>query len=106
MRWVVASAVLLTACGPLADGRDAGADTFIAFARDFTGYTTWEAFPIAGGVAQGASHLAGDRTIYLSRRPAHAAAAFPVGTLIVKTLAQSSQVFAMAKRGGNFNADG
>lgn len=83
---------------------DAGAETFVPFASDFAGYTRWEKFELPGGIAQLSSHLAGDRTLYLNRRPPSGATAFAVGTLIVKTT--TMQIFAMAKRGGNYNADG
>ncbi len=79
-------------------------DGYVPFARDFTGYATWERFEIHSGLAEGASHIAGDRTVFLNRRPMHGATAFPPGTLIVK--ATTDRVFAMAKRGGDYNADG
>ncbi|MBK7857501.1 MAG: hypothetical protein IPJ65_02525 [Archangiaceae bacterium] len=100
----IALATALCGCGAqVAPTADAGT-TFIAFASHFNGYADWESFALPGGIAQGSSHLAGDRVIYLNHRPPAGATEFPVGTIIVKTT--QSQIFGMVKRGGNYNADG
>ncbi len=84
--------------------------TFIALQRDFLDFEQWEAFgpPKA---STGSTHLAGPFTVYLKARPPKGSTAFPVGTVIVKSafpteLAGEEKLFAMAKRGGDFNADG
>ena len=91
------------------DGPNASVGTFIAFERDFAGFRAWESFhidaplPTAGDV-----HTSGPRTEYLNHRPPHGAAAFPVGTIIVKEIESDDlhKIFAMTKRGGAYNAKG
>lgn len=92
-------AVTLAACGGTPEP-----DSYVPFAAHFNGYTRWASFTVPGGPAQEQSHLAGDRVIYISEKPARGATRFPVGTRIVKTV--GNQIFAMARRGGNYNADG
>lgn len=92
--------LLLFACGPA----PVEPDTYVPFATHFANYTKWESFTIPGGAAQDMSHLAGDRTVYVNKKPGRGAAKFGVGTLIVKTTAD--QIFVMAKRGGGYNPDG
>jgi hypothetical protein len=109
----VACVALAPACGDDGGGADTGGDpgadgTFIAFTPDFASWRTWEKFPIGDGTAQGSTHLAGPRTEYLNKRPPKGSAEFPVGTIIVKELetgpVEQRRVFAMAKRGGGYNA--
>lgn len=103
-----------TACGGDAGegGESAAPGTalFVAFERDFQGYRSWTSFPVADAPAQGLAHAAGPRTVYVNKRPAAAAPAFPVGTIVVKELgsgaAPDRQVFAMVKRGGGYNPTG
>ena len=91
--------LLIAACGGTPEP-----DTYVPFAAHFAGYTAWQSHAISGAAAQELSHLAGDRTVYVKPAPARGATRFEVGTLIVK--ATQGQVFAMAKRGGNYNSDG
>jgi hypothetical protein len=91
------------------DATEPGADgTFIAFTPAFEGWRSWEKFPLGEGSAQGQAHLAGPRTEYLNKRPPKGSTSWPVGTIIVKELEvgafQDRKVFAMVKRGGNYNA--
>jgi hypothetical protein len=79
---------------------------FIALGRDFDGFEQWESFPLGWAPGLGVSHPPGDRTVYLSRRPPKGSRSFPIGTRIVKTVAGNERIFAMAKRGGDYNADG
>ena len=99
----VALALVLCGCAPAPPSEPT---SLIAFARDFSGYRQWRSFFVAGGIAQASSHLAGDRTIFLNRAPPHGATQFPVGTVLVKAVASSTQTFAMVKRGGDYNVDG
>lgn len=98
------------ACGGNGDeGQSGPAATFIAFERDFAGFRSWEAFhhdaplPTAGDV-----HTSGPRTEYLNHHPPHGATTFRVGTIIVKEIESDElhKIFAMTKRGGNYNAKG
>ena len=52
----------------------------------------------------------GPLTTYINQTPPHGSAHFPVGTIIVKESSEADvtqrRVFAMVKRGGQFNVDG
>lgn len=95
-------------CAPASSG-DADGETFIAFATHFKGFRSWESFPVTTGGGDPV-HTSGARTEYLQARPAAGADAFPVRTIIVKeTDAEplvDRTVFAMVKRGGDYNASG
>ncbi len=83
---------------------------FVALERDFQGFRAWERAVLPGTGAQSITHLAGRRTEYVNARPPGGAAAFPVGTILVKEIETGApaghQLFAMVKRGGGFNARG
>jgi len=98
-------AIALVACGPPPLALDPG-DEFIAFADDFNNYTGWQMFHLYNQPQEGNVHTAGDRFIYLNRTPPKDSTTFPVGTVIVKQLPNAGQVFAMVKRGGDFNEGG
>lgn len=95
-------------CAPAGEGGPEG-DTFIAFATHFKGFRSWESFPVTTGGGDPV-HTGGPRTEYLKERPAEGADEFPVRTILVKetdteALADRT-VFAMVKRGGDYNASG
>lgn len=92
--------LVLLACG----GPPPEPDSYVPFASHFASYTQWPSFTLPGAPELELSHLAGDRAVYIKAMPPRGATRFPVGTLIVKTA--SDRIFAMAKRGGNYNADG
>ena len=83
----------------------------IALDSDFAPYTTWSSYylgdqPVAG-------HPVGPRTGFLNQKAPPGATAYPVGTIIVKeiqTLSSTDKttwdLFAMVKRGGNFDQGG
>jgi hypothetical protein len=102
---------LLAACAPAETSTtpDPIGDTFLAVGSSFTGFRTWEKFPIAAG-PNGTIHTAGARTEYLNRAPPPGSTSFPVGTIIVKESDDeplvSRQIFARVKRGGGYNAKG
>lgn len=86
-------------------------EPFIAFARDFDRFETWEAFPVTGDPKAADAHETGPRTMYLNRRPPSGIVRFPIGTIIVKTIQAGDHrsgwsVFAMVKRGGGYNRAG
>src|SRR4051812_7177993 len=101
---VAALSAALWGCGP--PDPAAGGETFLAFPSDFKSYRSWESHQLQSAPVEGQVHAAGDRTVYLNRRPAAHADAFPVGTLIVKEVPGAQKVFAMAKRGGGYNRGG
>ncbi len=105
---LLVGAVLASACdGGDDDGAIPGALTepYIAFERDFQGFRRWERFDLGRSPAMGDVHLEGHRVDYLNRRPPAGAEEFTFGTIIVKEIEGTRhQIFAMAKRGGGYNA--
>jgi hypothetical protein len=99
------------ACGPGGQALPLPTDgMFVATQANFQSYASWPSFTYTAPNPIGGVHTAGVRTEYINAMPAHGAAAFPVGTIIVKHIAATDvdpeQIFAMVKRGGGFNADG
>jgi hypothetical protein len=83
--------------------------TFIALDSDFASFPSWER--VALGDAPLAGHPPGPRFGYLNHRAPKGADAYPLGTIVVKTVEpmaahESWEIFAMSKRGGNFNPGG
>ncbi len=104
----LASLLAVMGCAPASETAPQG-DTFLAFASHFKGFRTWEPFPVTTGGGDPV-HTTGPRTEYLKARPDEGASEFPVRTIIVKetdteALADRT-VFAMVKRGGDYNASG
>lgn len=108
--------LLAVGCAPAkatgAEDLGSGLQLFVAQPSDFAGYGGWMSHTIVGDPPAGSPHTTGMRTVYLNHAPPHHATAFPVGTIIVKTVHSSpgdmtlDQTFAMAKRGGNYNFSG
>lgn len=110
---VVSLALGLGGCldNKLADDPDAPVaqkSVFLAQQRDFAEYRDWMTFEKDrmddhGGVL-------GTTTIYLNELPTDGAEKFPVGTMLVKTMAPADgsrfTIHAMVKRGSTFNAKG
>ncbi len=109
MRLAVILAVGFIACGPARTPGPVAATSFIALGEDFEGFQTWPTVDLGEQPVNGL-HLGGHRVVYLNRAPAHGATTFPQGTIVVKVITDSStgasQVFAMAKRGPDFNPFG
>ncbi len=83
---------------------------FIALQSNFLDFRSWPSASLGKG-----DHLhpesAGEKRIYINALPKPGQDTFPVGTIIVKTVAPNTnmtswQVHAMAKRGAGFNASG
>ena len=85
-------------------------NVFIALDSDFASFRSWPMVSLGSEPLPG--HPPGPRYGYLSHAAPKGATAYPVGTMIVKTIepldmpATSWEVFAMAKRGGGFNPEG
>ncbi|HEX6278046.1 MAG TPA: cytochrome P460 family protein [Polyangiaceae bacterium] len=79
----------------------------MAFERDFQDFRDWTEVPVPKLEAQGVTHTEGDVRQWINARPAPGATSFPVGTMIVKEVTNEAkktyQVFAMVKRGGDYN---
>jgi hypothetical protein len=116
---VAVAAPLLAACGQartgVADTGDAGAGQgtgqFIAYTADFDGYRAWSHITVVDDGGTGSAvHMATTLIEYINRPPPAPTAVFPEGTILVKEAAtgdpSTRQAFAMAKRGGDFNAAG
>jgi hypothetical protein len=113
----IAMALALTACGGPETARQADAGSapmpFTATADDFAGFTGWPALVLDGpAMVDAAMHTTGVRTVYLNQAPPAGALAFPIGTVIVKTIVANPafpsavRTFAMAKRGRGYNSSG
>lgn len=114
---------ICNACHSLAAKQAGGGDNvfahpseFTAAAADFANYRSWSKIeeesgskPLLGGAHQGADPTA-IRRIYkkqIMANPDTTQQGYPVGTLIVKEVQQNSaitEITAMVKRGGTFNA--
>lgn len=83
---------------------------FVAIGSDFQGFESWEKFYLGDSPEAVGVHLAGPKTVYINKRPPKGSTEFPVGTIIVKTIAVGPksewQLFAMVKRGNDFNLFG
>jgi len=108
-----ALALALGACGGGgsggndADGVDGSSDVFIAFAKDFRGYHSWEAFDVTGGAELASIHDGSTVMEYINHLPPSGSTTFPVRTIIVKEATGGTiphEIFAMVKRGGGFNS--
>jgi len=98
-----------SACSNHTDPPLGGAhEPLIALERDFQGFYDWSRVDLGDRPEQGTSHVAGETHEYINRPPPQGAKAFPVGTIFVKTVdsQKKSDIFAMVKRGGGFNASG
>jgi hypothetical protein len=96
-------------CGP-AEEQPAEDPLFIAHAKDFQAFPTWERFHLEGD-GSGTPHTGVERDIYLNNRPPKGSKEFPVGTIIVKRTdgvgdVDGPRTFAMVKRGKDYNKAG
>jgi hypothetical protein len=129
LRSIAGAALLLgplgLACGASAPSSAPGG-TFTAFATDFDGFHAWPSGPatpgpdlppVPGGDGVDAGSIAADGgvhvlplTVYWNHPPPTGSTKFPVGTIIVKETDEpdltARKVFAMVKRGGDFNPTG
>jgi hypothetical protein len=93
--------------GGAAGGDDSGASTFLAFAKDFTGYHGWSAYDVTDDAELAGIHDGSTVTEYINELPPSGLTSFPVGTIIVKEATGGTiphELFAMVKRGGAYNA--
>jgi hypothetical protein len=102
--------IAAAAIGCHGDGNEAG-DTpagpgqFVAFAQDFQGVLDWPRFAVDRPPIP-AIHDSGKYLVFINRMPPPGADRFPTGTIIVKIPQGQGDVFAMAKRGGDYNTRG
>jgi len=100
-----------SAPAPLAadDSEGAPIDSFIAFARDFREFRSWERHGVEGAMMPiGAAE--GPTFIYVNRRAPEGSRRWPIGTIVVKAIESGEPdawtIHAMTKRGVPFNRDG
>ena len=106
---VLAVAGALAGCGghgTTATG-DSSGDQFVAYTGNFASFLTWNHYQdtLVDGSGNLPTGVAGSRDQYLNTLPPHGSTEFPVGTIIVE-VREDGKIFAAAKRGGDFNADG
>jgi hypothetical protein len=93
--------------GGAASNGAGGATTFIAFSQDFRGYHAWQSYDVTDDADLAGIHDGSTVIEYLNHPPPSGASEFPVGTIIVKEATGgtlSHELFAMVKRGGEFNS--
>jgi hypothetical protein len=112
-QWLVTMVIFFGAagCGKDAEPPALPARTpFVAFERDFQDFRDWLEVEVPKLEPQGVTHTEGDVRQWINARPAPGATSFPVGTMIVKEVTNEAkkthQVFAMVKRGGDYNRQG
>jgi hypothetical protein len=97
---------LLSAVGCNEGNGSGGGNTYLPLPGDFIPFRTWQRIFLGDGPLEG--HPAGPRYAYVKNVPGPTE--YPVGSIIVKTVEngtpQQWDLFAMAKRGGNYNAGG
>jgi hypothetical protein len=108
--------LLVASCSP----SEPEPSVFIALQRDFANFLSWKKFYFGDEPLQG--HPVGPRYGYVKQVLQPGERSYPVGDVIVKVIEsppspspspwpspvpeQNWDIFAMAKRGGNFNTDG
>ncbi|HET9933481.1 MAG TPA: hypothetical protein VFQ35_22405 [Polyangiaceae bacterium] len=110
LRYAFALCALLAACSGSSASDDSPSSTssFVAFANDFKGYHSWQSFDVSAEAKEKGIH---DGTVieYVNQLPASGSTEYPLGTLVVKEAiggAMGNALFAMARRGGNYNSTG
>jgi len=108
-----------SACHTPAERARPAGEPFIALERDFQGFQSWTKVRLEGRPASGSVHAADDAHEFINRLPPAGSRAFPVGTIVVKTMKSAkapadagastgggTDIFAMVKRGAGYNEKG
>lgn len=102
--------VVMIAWFLLLAGCEDKSNVFIALDSDFASFRSWPSVALGSDPLPG--HPPGPRFGYLNHAAPKGAKAYPVGTIIVKTIEPVGapdtgwEIFAMGKRGGDFNPEG
>lgn len=80
--------------------------SYYALVSDFRGFESWPSETYVNPTAEGLTHVAGVRTVYLNHPAPAGTTEFPLGTIIVKRTEVDGKIFARVKRGGCFNSQG
>jgi hypothetical protein len=102
----------LTCSGGGGSGNGAGSGTtpgapFLAFAKDFRGYHSWQSYDVTNDAALAGIHDGSTVTEYINHLPPSGSTEFPLATIVVKECTGGTiphELFAMVKRGAGFNA--
>jgi hypothetical protein len=99
------------ACGSTSSGDEGDKPaTFLPFEDAFQGYHDWKSMPATAKDGPPDPLHMGPLTVYINKVPPANSSEFPPGTIIVKETNEADvtkrKVFAMAKRGGDFNKTG
>ncbi len=82
----------------------------MAFESDLRKFRDWNRIDVPKGGAEGITHVAGKRSVFINGHPPAGSRTFPVGTILIKEIlegaAEGHRVFAMIKRGGGYNMRG
>jgi hypothetical protein len=92
--------------GDETDAGGGGAMTFVAFAKDFSGYHGWQSYDVTGDAELAGIHDGSTVTEYINHLPPSGRSEFPLGTIIVKEATGGTiphELFAMVKQGPGFN---
>lgn len=100
--WLALLPTLLGGCS--------GPPQFIVVDSDYAEYATWPSFDLGDAPLMG--HPAGERVAYLNQKAPVGATQYPMGTILIKEVRTVPDdptkwdLFAMVKRGGNYDSDG
>lgn len=101
----------LLLCAALAAGCTEGepGSVFIALQSDFASFESWPKFFLGDGPLDG--HPTGGRHGFINKPAPKGSTTYPVGSILVKTVEFGTsklewEMFAMAKRGGEYNLGG
>jgi hypothetical protein len=92
---------------PAAENAPPAGSAYLAFAQSFHGYHGWPSYDVTEDAELVGIHDGSVVTEYINRLPPSGSLEFPIGTLVVKEATGGTiehEIFAMAKRGGGFNA--
>ncbi len=105
--------LLVTACNGGGGGNapsetsSCNGDVFVAFAKDFRGYHSWDGFDVTDGAELAGIHDGSTVIEYINHQPSGGLSEFPLCTIIVKEATGGTiphELFAMVKRGGGFTS--
>ncbi|MFZ5893185.1 MAG: hypothetical protein ACOY0T_19150 [Myxococcota bacterium] len=104
-----AVAAVLAACGGgSSEEPSTTANSFVAVSESFRGYHSWTSFDVSAEASALGIHD-GSVIEYVNTLPPTGSTEFPLATIIVKEATGGTvphELFAMVRRGGNFNATG
>ncbi len=103
--------ILLLATGCGGGARPPEVQPFVAADSDVADFWTWYSQPFVADNLADIVYPPGSRVGFLNHRPPAGSTSYPLGTIIVKAIENDDvpanwQLFAIAKRGGDYNSAG